>query len=134
MKTCPVCQAKAFDDAEVCYGCLHRFESEREQSSLSAVQSMHPSTSTVSEPMCPTASAALEPMHSAVPAASEHVCPTGLAAVEPVGSAMPAAAVPACSVVPAAPEFCIRFTPALGTGGQLAWQCKVETQLDHCSA
>ncbi len=27
MKTCPVCGAKAFDDAEVCYGCLHRFAS-----------------------------------------------------------------------------------------------------------
>lgn len=25
MKTCPVCKAGAFDDAEVCYGCLHRF-------------------------------------------------------------------------------------------------------------
>lgn len=25
MKVCPVCRAKAFDDAEVCYGCLHRF-------------------------------------------------------------------------------------------------------------
>lgn len=25
MKTCPVCRAGAFDDAEVCYGCLHRF-------------------------------------------------------------------------------------------------------------
>lgn len=25
MKTCPICQARAFDDAEVCYGCLHRF-------------------------------------------------------------------------------------------------------------
>lgn len=25
MKTCPVCQARSFDDAEVCYGCLHRF-------------------------------------------------------------------------------------------------------------
>ena len=25
MKTCPVCQAVAFDDAAVCYGCLHRF-------------------------------------------------------------------------------------------------------------
>ena len=25
MKVCPVCEAKAFDDAEVCYGCLHRF-------------------------------------------------------------------------------------------------------------
>lgn len=26
MKTCPVCKAQAFDDAEVCYGCLHKFE------------------------------------------------------------------------------------------------------------
>lgn len=25
MKTCPVCHARAFDDAEVCFGCLHRF-------------------------------------------------------------------------------------------------------------
>lgn len=25
MKTCPICHAVAFDDAEVCYGCLHRF-------------------------------------------------------------------------------------------------------------
>lgn len=25
MKTCPVCHSAAFDDAEVCYGCLHPF-------------------------------------------------------------------------------------------------------------
>lgn len=25
MKTCPVCHAGAFDDAEVCYGCLYRY-------------------------------------------------------------------------------------------------------------
>lgn len=25
MKTCPVCRARCFDDMEVCYGCLHRF-------------------------------------------------------------------------------------------------------------
>lgn len=28
MKACPVCGARAFDDAEVCYGCLHQFGSE----------------------------------------------------------------------------------------------------------
>ena len=28
MKTCPVCQARTFDDADVCYGCLYRFEDE----------------------------------------------------------------------------------------------------------
>lgn len=25
MKECPVCRAVSFDDAQVCYGCLHRF-------------------------------------------------------------------------------------------------------------
>ena len=28
MKTCPTCGARAFDDAEVCFGCLHRYEEE----------------------------------------------------------------------------------------------------------
>ena len=27
MRVCPVCHARAFDDAEVCYGCMHRFGS-----------------------------------------------------------------------------------------------------------
>lgn len=26
MKTCPICQARCFDDMEVCYGCMHRFD------------------------------------------------------------------------------------------------------------
>lgn len=26
MRECPVCKAVAFDDARICYGCLHRFE------------------------------------------------------------------------------------------------------------
>ncbi len=29
MKTCPICNAKAFDDMDVCYGCLHRFDEKR---------------------------------------------------------------------------------------------------------
>ncbi|OUO92123.1 hypothetical protein B5F40_01985 [Gordonibacter sp. An230] len=37
MKVCPVCHARAFDDAEVCFGCLHRFgASEPGQSSEKA--------------------------------------------------------------------------------------------------
>lgn len=28
MKTCPVCHASTFDDAKVCYGCMHRFDEE----------------------------------------------------------------------------------------------------------
>ena len=26
MKTCPVCKSHVFDDMDVCYGCMHRFE------------------------------------------------------------------------------------------------------------
>ena len=26
MKTCPVCQAVAFDDARICFGCMHCFD------------------------------------------------------------------------------------------------------------
>ena len=28
MKTCPICHSGAFDDARICYGCLHRFTDE----------------------------------------------------------------------------------------------------------
>jgi hypothetical protein len=28
MKTCPVCKAVAFDDALVCFGCMHRYDSQ----------------------------------------------------------------------------------------------------------
>lgn len=28
MKACPVCHALSFDDGDVCYGCMHRFNSE----------------------------------------------------------------------------------------------------------
>lgn len=42
MKTCPTCGARAFDDAEVCYGCLHRYEKgECRSESGPGVQSAH---------------------------------------------------------------------------------------------
>lgn len=28
MKICPVCKSTLFDDMDVCYGCMHRFEGE----------------------------------------------------------------------------------------------------------
>lgn len=30
MKQCPICQGTSFDDAQTCFGCLHRFEQEQE--------------------------------------------------------------------------------------------------------
>lgn len=29
MKTCPICKARCFDDMEVCFGCMHRFEADQ---------------------------------------------------------------------------------------------------------
>ena len=29
MKTCPICHSGAFDDAQICYGCLYRFADEK---------------------------------------------------------------------------------------------------------
>ena len=37
MKTCPVCGALAFDDAPICYGCLHRFEEEDAKSEATPI-------------------------------------------------------------------------------------------------
>ena len=28
MKTCPICNAQVFDDMDVCYGCMYRFDRE----------------------------------------------------------------------------------------------------------
>lgn len=28
MKTCPICNARCFDDMETCFGCMHRFDGE----------------------------------------------------------------------------------------------------------
>lgn len=36
MKTCPICRARTFDDAEVCYGCMHRFGGEEERRFVAA--------------------------------------------------------------------------------------------------
>ena len=39
MKTCPVCEALAFDDAPICYGCLHRFGEEDARSEAAPIGS-----------------------------------------------------------------------------------------------
>lgn len=35
MKVCPVCSARCFDDMDVCYGCMHRFEEAAEPAEAS---------------------------------------------------------------------------------------------------
>lgn len=48
MKTCPVCGSGAFDDAEVCYGCLHRYGSGSSQGGLSLPRPVAPAARQVS--------------------------------------------------------------------------------------
>lgn len=36
MKTCPVCKTTLFDDMEVCYGCMHRFDIENDDGEVVA--------------------------------------------------------------------------------------------------
>ena len=58
MKTCPVCQARSFDDAEVCYGCLHRFSETEVPDPTSA------SASNQTETPAPTSAAVLNQTES----------------------------------------------------------------------
>lgn len=37
MRTCPVCGARCFDDMEVCYGCMHRFD-ERDEAATAVLR------------------------------------------------------------------------------------------------
>ena len=36
MKTCPICNARSFEDMETCYGCMHRFKDEQKAPSVEA--------------------------------------------------------------------------------------------------
>lgn len=49
MKTCPVCQARTFEDAEVCYGCLHRFDIDEGDTSRAGETTWNPAGPSVSE-------------------------------------------------------------------------------------
>lgn len=44
MKVCPVCKARSFDDAQVCYGCLHKFT----QQEMNVYQESRPAVQTSS--------------------------------------------------------------------------------------
>lgn len=56
MKTCPTCGARAFDDAEVCFGCLHRYGEEAARPATGPTPPVS-AMSSVSTPGPPSASA-----------------------------------------------------------------------------
>lgn len=113
MKSCPVCGARTFDDAQTCYGCLHRFEGGE--------------TDAAGMPIMPVAQAA--PTAYAVPVAR---------ATQPTeGSAMGNGEKTTTRIAMAkhrrrteresgVPEFFIRFTPVVDQSGSLTWSCAVE--------
>ena len=47
MKVCPVCKALSFDDADICYGCLHRFNEEKHHLSFANAQAPDLATRTL---------------------------------------------------------------------------------------
>ena len=115
MKTCPICGARAFDDAGVCFGCLHRFEAAPPpavQAILCAGQGPGPVS-----PADPSASRS-GPPRSAVDAPGEAL------QAAPARRAIPAAAMegPAFAAEPAARQD-VRVEPAPGSSG---WEVTLE--------
>ena len=98
MKTCPICGARAFDDAETCFGCLHRFVDE--EPAAPAAPEFAPAAPRVRRQ--PTM---LAPEVSAAPAAPESA-PAPSASQEPWPDPAPdpePSPVPAASASQAAP-------------------------------
>ena len=69
MKTCPTCGARAFDDAEVCFGCLHRYGEEPVRPNI-AMPTMPSSPGTGHCPTLRPKAAPAEPKHSSGSAAA----------------------------------------------------------------
>lgn len=72
MKTCPICHAVAFDDAPVCYGCLHRFDGEDAPSAAGGLPpdpTARPGAGAQGNPVQPPSAAAERPPQPARAAA-----------------------------------------------------------------
>ena len=99
MKTCPVCRARAFEDAEVCYGCLHRFDGDGRDSAVAEETAWEPADAVqraASAP--PSAQAQLQvpsnvQMQSRVPVSAR--AQSHVPAVPRTRPAMPSGAAPA---------------------------------------
>ena len=101
MKTCPVCQAGAFDDAEVCFGCLYRFKDEDGAGPAAGDDSV----------------AGAEVLVEAADEPGASVAAVG----EPLAQEEPAT--PTVSAWPV--SFLIRLQPP-ASGSDRAWTCSVE--------
>ena len=121
MKTCPVCHARAFDDAEVCFGCLHRFAAAELNTPRAAIPK--PGSTRGASPAAeggaiaaegaasamaavetaPSTSAAAA-ASSAIPASSAFARTSGSVSGRMGLSATPSAAMPSAAASPASPQ------------------------------
>ena len=73
MKSCPVCKARCFDDMEICYGCMHRFEQEEGNGDAPIGKEAAPAGQAVEQVAAEQASADAAAMSPGVVAASAGV-------------------------------------------------------------
>ena len=121
MKTCPVCHARAFDDAEVCFGCLHRFAaadpnvpraampkpgSIRGASPAAAggASAVEGSASAMAAAETAPSTSAAAAASSAIPASSAFARTSGSVSGRMGLSVTPSAAMPSAAASPASPQ------------------------------
>lgn len=101
MKVCPVCQARAFDDAATCFGCLYTFKGDEGQD-VQEVTSQGSDSDT--EDRRPSL---LYPSNAELDSANASVMPTVV-------------------VENTLPSFVIQIRPEHEGSGPLSWTCKVD--------
>lgn len=114
MKTCPICGARAFDDADMCFGCLHRFDAAPLPTVPAILRAGHgPGPASLADPSASRSG----PSRSAVDASGEAL------QAAPARRVVPTAAMagPAFAAQPAAQRA--RVEPAPGSGG---WEVTLE--------
>ena len=72
MKICPVCKSRCFDDMQVCYGCMHRFDAEEPEQNP-AMDAAPSEGGELSEPRVRMAKTMQIPMVAQVPQKTEAV-------------------------------------------------------------
>ena len=100
MKTCPICQAITFDDAAICFGCMHHFEEKANEEADVHAQA---------KPTC----------NKNVQQAAET---TGFPF--PTSNLLPNDSTHIASKPPAA--FTVRVIPVAKPEGDVFWDCRVE--------
>lgn len=128
MKICPVCSAVAFDDALVCYGCLHQFTDGNKTSiQEDECQTINCSHAKVSTQECVDEIKQELLINDAM---QDQLQATEIVTTEKIGkhAALDSITEHASRIVSEAPQFNIRMIPIFDSAGSLTWNCAVEMQ------